>query len=628
MRWASVLLVGIACIESANAVEFEAPDLRGSVGPSYPIVQVMPPLAQADAALSAMLSPAREQPIAEVHAQSPTDVHAQTAAEAHASVLPPVWSWTGLYVGAHLGGALATTNFPDPFGPSIFGDKVRSPGFLAGAQVGYNWQPAGTPWVLGVEADISAVDADGTNTCSAFSAFFVSANCRVRPNALASLTGRIGYAAGPAGRTLLYLKGGAAWLNEDVNMTTNGGFVLPDASVGRTKWGWTVGAGVEQALTPAWSVKLEYDYLHFGDGNFTTPEGGVFIPGLGFFATAGAAASYAQNIHAVKLGLNYKFGADPWVPVTLPAPRFPVKAPVKAAPAVIEWFSGWQFEMAGRYVFGLGRFQKDLAPPSLVSRLTYDDMKTNAGEFVARIDSPDDFVLKGLVGVGTGKNGHMNDEDWGLGGALLAYSNTLSEPIDDSINYWTIDVGYNVLTGSGYRLTPFVGYNELRQNMQAFGCTPIAAGNCIPAVPASGSPVVTEDDTWQSVRLGLAGEIMLTPRVRLSVDAAYLPYVRFSGEDDHIAGNSGIVAEVFPESGTGSGVQLEGLLSYDVTHQFSVGIGARYWAMWTTKGHYGCSFGLVGTSCASATPGAQFPFKAAVEQTSVFLQAGYKFDAL
>ena len=28
-------------------------------------------------------------------------------------------------------------------------------------------------------------------------------------------------------------------------------------------WGWTVGAGIERALTPAWSVGLEYDYYRF-----------------------------------------------------------------------------------------------------------------------------------------------------------------------------------------------------------------------------------------------------------------------------------------------------------------------------------------------------------------------------
>ena len=53
---------------------------------------------------------------------------------------PPAWSWTGWYIGTHVGGALGTANVADPLGPSIFGDKIRTPGFFGGGQIGYNWQ--------------------------------------------------------------------------------------------------------------------------------------------------------------------------------------------------------------------------------------------------------------------------------------------------------------------------------------------------------------------------------------------------------------------------------------------------------------------------------------------------------
>ena len=68
---------------------------------------------------------------------------------------PLLWSWAGGYIGAHLGGGWGTTDFADPFGASIFGDRVRTPGFLAGVLAGYNWQAAASPWVFGVEAAIS-----------------------------------------------------------------------------------------------------------------------------------------------------------------------------------------------------------------------------------------------------------------------------------------------------------------------------------------------------------------------------------------------------------------------------------------------------------------------------------------
>ena len=45
------------------------------------------------------------------------------------------------------------------------------------------------------------------------------------------------------------------------------------SSASFTKVGWTVGTGVEHAITPAWSVKLEYDYAGFGGEALTTPQG-------------------------------------------------------------------------------------------------------------------------------------------------------------------------------------------------------------------------------------------------------------------------------------------------------------------------------------------------------------------
>src|SRR5262245_16470215 len=116
------------------------------------------------------------------------------------------WSWSGFYLGGHVGAALTTTDVADPFGTALFGDQVRSPGFLAGGQVGYNYQLGSV--VFGIEGDASWATSDGTNTCFAVSGQLVSSNCRVRPDFYATLTGRLGYAAG---RSLLYAKGGAAW---------------------------------------------------------------------------------------------------------------------------------------------------------------------------------------------------------------------------------------------------------------------------------------------------------------------------------------------------------------------------------------------------------------------------------
>ena len=176
----------------------------------------------------------------------------------------PIADWRGLYFGYHTGAALGLVDVGDPFGPSIFGDTVRTPGLLVGGQAGYNWQSGVT--VYGLEADASWADMDGTNTCFAFSGLYVSFNCQTHIDALGTLTGRLGWLVPSDERTMLYAKGGLAWEYATIDATPNGGFGLPGTGSSGVQWGWTLGAGAERALARGWSLKAEYDLLSF-DGN-------------------------------------------------------------------------------------------------------------------------------------------------------------------------------------------------------------------------------------------------------------------------------------------------------------------------------------------------------------------------
>jgi hypothetical protein len=52
----------------------------------------------------------------------------------------PTYNWSGVYVGAHMGGAIDYSNFSNPYGPTLFGNDVRSPGPFGGLQIGTNYQ--------------------------------------------------------------------------------------------------------------------------------------------------------------------------------------------------------------------------------------------------------------------------------------------------------------------------------------------------------------------------------------------------------------------------------------------------------------------------------------------------------
>ncbi len=526
-----------------------------------------------------------------------------------------LWSWSGLYVGGHIGASLSITDIADPLGAPIYGDNVRSPGFIGGGQIGFNHQVGSV--VFGVEADVSGVSSDGTNTCFAVSGDSISSTCRVRADLYTTLTGRIGYAVD---RSLFYVKGGAAWTRGTVDMivnkndpnrsavfTSTNSFVTP---------GWTVGAGVEYALASAWSVKLEYDYLSFRDQDVATP----YVPGNPFGVTA-STTTISQHVHQFKLGLNYRLADGVNWPGNAAA------MPFKAAPIYSP--SGWTMEAGARYVYGWGRFQKDhntgLADGSgvpngmMTSRITYHDMQSNTSEVFGRINTPWNVFVKGFAGVGVTGHGHNNDEDsfFHVNGVDVPYTNSFSDKVRGHLNYAVADVGYDFMSGSSHKVGAFVGYSFVDQALNRFNCVQIAnkeGGSCTAPEETPTPPNVVrfqEIDKWHAMRVGVAGEMMLTDRVKLGGEVAYLPFVHFEGQDNHFRNP---ILQLPAKSNGGHGVQAEALLSYYVTDRLSFGVGGRYWGLWTTDGQF-----------SGTPPGPPRFYRAAFEQAGVFVQTSYLF---
>jgi hypothetical protein len=108
--------------------------------------------------------------------------------------------------------------------------------------------------------------------------------------------------------------------------------------------------------------------------------------------------------------------------------------------------------------------------------------------------------------------------------------------------------------------------------------------------------------------------------MKVSADVAYLPSTSFVGRDDHLLRPT---PTWFDQEGKGAGVQIETILSYLVTDNLNVGVGARYWAMWTTDGSFTCTgCGAVGVTI---PPDAG---KFSTERYGLFVQAGYKFGTV
>jgi opacity protein-like surface antigen len=529
------------------------------------------------------------------------------------------YNWTGFYAGTNSGGAVGTGQVSNPLGSSIYGDDVTSSGYMFGGQIGYNQQV--NKWVWGLEVDADWTDARGDNTCLAFSGDYVSADCRVRTNALGTIAGRLGYAAGPDNRTLLFAKGGGAWTSNSISAVNNNQYFGHQADLTNTTnvtaWGWMVGGGVEHALTPRWSVKAEYNYLDLGDASIAYPRS-ILGTRAEHTDVAGGTAKISQQEHLFKVGVNYHVGAvgpDWGGAYTSPFDLFGGAASFKdAAPAR----PGWNYEFGTRYWASTGNFQWDNQITGKIneSRLTYSGLDGNSGELFARVDTPYNVYVKGVAGVGAIDSGKQNDEDWGISG-VLGYSNTVSNEGNGTLGYATADIGLDLFRGLNYRVGPFVGYSYYTQRTDTTGCVQIANA-AFPCLAAGDNTLVgTQSVEWSALRLGAAADYSLGYGFRLTTDAAWLANASFRGRDNHLLRDTTTYFD--QKADNGQGVELEAILNYDFSNRFSLGLGGRYWAMWG-DGTFTCT-GCGGVGVTSPTPN---PERISTDRYGLLVQGSYK----
>ena len=216
-------------------------------------------------------------------------------------VVPEVWTWTGCYLGGHVGGAWTNLQITDvgitggpafdtgvpgtTFGP---GNAVS---FFGGGQAGCQYQAG---WFVGgIEGDFGWMNLK-QSTLEPGNIFGTSVG--INSGLYGDITGRLGVAAGP---TLFYAKGGWAWYNgtEAFSTTPASGFI--SNSDVNTFSGWVAGGGIEYRFAQNWTTKVEYLHYAFGSQTFNVTAGG---PTGGVFPY-----TVKPTVDTVKLGVNYQF---------------------------------------------------------------------------------------------------------------------------------------------------------------------------------------------------------------------------------------------------------------------------------------------------------------------------------
>jgi outer membrane immunogenic protein len=180
------------------------------------------------------------------------------------SMIPALYDWSGFYIGLNGGGGTSrkcwdiTNNLGVPVGPFREGCHDATGG-MAGGQIGYRWQAAS--WVFGVEAQGDWANFKGSNVSLFGFPFGVTNQTRI--NSMGLFTGQVGYAWN---NVLWYVKGGGAVTSDRFNGIVTATNVFFDQATD-TRWGGTIGTGVEVSFAPNWSVAFEYDHLFMGSRN-------------------------------------------------------------------------------------------------------------------------------------------------------------------------------------------------------------------------------------------------------------------------------------------------------------------------------------------------------------------------
>jgi outer membrane immunogenic protein len=202
---------------------------------------------------------------------------------------PPVFSWTGVYLGGQIGIQFGQTDWSryDPTNTTLIAIQTSyaNKGVVGGGHIGYNYQV--DQFVLGVEGDVDGTNFNGSGTSNGNN----WANT-TRSGVEASIRGRVGIALDQA---LFYFTAGGAYANfQNTAQNPVGTFYAGD---NYDRIGWTAGGGFEYAIDSNWSLRVQDLYSDFGHHTFFTGT---------------------ENIHQgllwndkVEAGFSYKFGEPP-----------------------------------------------------------------------------------------------------------------------------------------------------------------------------------------------------------------------------------------------------------------------------------------------------------------------------
>lgn len=211
------------------------------------------------------------------------------------------YDWSGFYIGLNGGGGAGSdcwdnvNTFGVPTIPTTPESCHNAKGAIAGGHVGYRWQSAFA--VMGVEAQGDLAKLRGSNV----SLLDPTQTNQTTTKALSLFTGQIGLAWQ---NLLWYAKGGVAVTNDKYSGLVTGTNILNDQASG-TRWGGTIGTGLEIGFAPNWSVGVEYNHLFMANQSVSfTSVNAAFAP----VSSLTRIDNVRQEVDMATVRVNYRFG--------------------------------------------------------------------------------------------------------------------------------------------------------------------------------------------------------------------------------------------------------------------------------------------------------------------------------
>ena len=203
---------------------------------------------------------------------------------------PPVWSWTGFYIGADVG--YGWSNVDHSLTNNALNVSTKPSGSIGGIYAGYNWQMGRL--VAGLETDVAwanITDTVGVVGKIGLVPFAVQAEDKL--HWLGTARARLGFL--PVQSLMIYGSGGVAYAGIEENVISSNGSSSIQSSFAQsfsasdTHFGWAIGAGAEWAITSNLLTRAEW--LHYDLSSTSN--------------AFDARTSRSGNV--VRTGLSYKF---------------------------------------------------------------------------------------------------------------------------------------------------------------------------------------------------------------------------------------------------------------------------------------------------------------------------------